>query len=153
MKEYRNFYRYKSRILTALVRKEDKIHRKEFWDESVLGNKDLVYQLLCYLILIKSRLNREEVEAIESLERSYFENIENSREHYSFLDTIKINLYMQRENKEEYRIYKKILDSWTGERPYYYLLVDEIYRNIELENKLDLFLAVSEIPIILDVLK
>lgn len=153
LKEYRNFYRYKSRILTALVRKEDQIHLKEFWDESVLGNKDLVYQLLCYLILIKSRLNREEVEAIESLEKSYFENIENSREHYSFLDTIKINLYMQRENKEEYRIYKKILDSWTGERPYYYLLVDEIYRNIELENKLDLSLAVSELPIILDVLK
>ncbi|WP_238599817.1 hypothetical protein, partial [Streptococcus suis] len=70
MKEYRNFYRYKSRILTALVRKEDQIHLKEFWDESVLGNKDLVYQLLCYLILIKSRLNREEVEAIESLEKS-----------------------------------------------------------------------------------
>lgn len=150
---YRNFYKYKSKVLTVLIRDRAIVELTDIFDETISKNNEIYYQLLCYLVLIKDKLVKEEVEIVVGLENSFYKAINNIRDYYAFLDIIKINLYSYRKNEYEYYRYKDLLDTWAGVNEYNYLLLNNIYKQIEIDNILDVSLAVSEIPIILELLK
>lgn len=157
VKRYRLLFQLKSEVLTALSegKKDYEIDiplYQSIWREKVKMEALPVYGL-CYLALIKDMIPESDRKFIETEEEEYYAKISSNFDYYVFADILKINLYLNRENYQEFDRYWTFLEKWVAGQDNMLLVVQQIDDMMEGKGPLSVSLGITEIPILLDMLE